>query len=156
MTEVGTLGELGVGVGDVVMWESTAVEHWEVVVTDGWQNWSDANLPHWRIKSRAAPKLWRDMTPEEKGALLLAAHEGKVIENRNETVEWGVVAYPAWYDDVSYRIKLEPKVYAVEFTGHIDAGMFFRGLNSVKPQVRITFNLIDGKPDCASVKMDEL
>jgi hypothetical protein len=39
-------------------------------------------VPHWRIVSRApaAPKLWRDMTPEEKGALLLAAHEGKVIE----------------------------------------------------------------------------
>lgn len=25
-------------------------------------------------------KLWRDMTPEEKGALLLAKHEGKRIQ----------------------------------------------------------------------------
>lgn len=177
MTEVGTLKELGVGVGDVVEcvgWSySDGSEigvytglHWKIyanhpkgycgmcaVCKHGYTRIDEGML--FRIISRATPKLWRDMTPEEKGALLLAAHEGKVIENRNEEVEWGVVEYPAWYDYVSYRIKPEPKVETVTLYGKPDTchswDVYCDGDTH-----RITFNLIDGKPDCASVKMEEL
>ena len=62
-------------------------------------------------------KLWKDMTPEEKGALLLAYHEGKVIEwcygygkefyVNGSSAEEGL--HPVWADCCSYRVKPEPK-----------------------------------------------
>jgi len=50
------------------------------------------------------PKLWRDMTDSEKGALLLAHHEGKVIE-RHCRDGWRAVLHTFWHDDVAYRVK---------------------------------------------------
>jgi len=56
----------------------------------------------YRIKPNG-PTLWRDMTDEEKSALLLAHHEGKVIENNADGTFFA--APPVWDDDVAYRIK---------------------------------------------------
>jgi len=91
--------------------------------------------------SRASdtPKIWRDMTPEEKGALLLADHEGKVID-RWSGRSWSETE-PAWCDENAYRIRPEPEVETVTFE---------------HSGCRFTFNRIDGKPDCDSVKMEEL
>jgi hypothetical protein len=50
------------------------------------------------------PIKWRDMTPEQKGAVLLAHHEGKVIERYAEH-RWGVVDVPNWFKDRAYRVK---------------------------------------------------
>ena len=58
--------------------------------------------------SEAQPKLWCDMTPEEKGALLLAHHEGKAIEDLC-LGQWGVSTPVCFLDNVAYRIKPEPK-----------------------------------------------
>lgn len=60
-------------------------------------------------------KLWKDMTPEEKGALLLAYHEGKVIEHTLWSekgwfeVKKGADTALGWHDELSYRVKPEPK-----------------------------------------------
>jgi len=103
MKDVGTLQELGVKAGDVVGCKGDLYDI--VLVTnetkhprihlceigklyalsrDGRKHQSvdESFITQWVIISRATPtpKLWRDMTPEEKGALMLAAHEGKVIE----------------------------------------------------------------------------
>lgn len=121
--------------------------HWELA------------LPVWRILSRAprdnTPKLWRDMTDAEKGALLLAHHEGKVIEFKNvscEAHEWQSVAEPVWAGAHAYRVRPEPKVEAVTIKWH---GKDIMG-NQITDDYRITFNLIDGKPDPASIKMETL
>jgi hypothetical protein len=111
------------------------------------------------------PKLWRDMTPEEKGALLLAEHEGKAIE------EFGT-AYPdAWYETdpywdngCAYRIKPEPKRKTVTAKLCIDA----HGTSlHMRPDYRdnyygddnfyftLTFDTIDGKPDLSSIKIED-
>jgi len=51
------------------------------------------------------PKLWRDMTDAEKGALLLAHHEGKVIETFDtDRHEWREVR-PEWIYYESYRVR---------------------------------------------------
>lgn len=50
------------------------------------------------------PIKWKDMTPEQKGALLLAHHEGKVIE-RYRFARWGATKAPNWYSDSPYRVK---------------------------------------------------
>jgi hypothetical protein len=111
----------------------------------------------WHIVSRAVdtPKLWRDMTPEEKGALLLAHHEGEVIEVQKTTGSiWYKATKPIWHSDYAHRIRPEPKVETVTIRWQPSGAAVYSSGNGYTH--RITFNLIDGKPDCDSVKMEEL
>jgi len=164
--EVGTLKELNVKPGDVVEYIPTGNRH---TVLDGKRltisngntvdyeyNWDCSK--YFRIVSRAEepPKLWRDMTPEEKGALLLAHYEGKQIEvNRGpfECGEWREDHYPEWMHNYAYRIKPKPKVETVNLYSNDCA--YGRLIEAMRGH-RITFNLIDGKPDCTSIKMEKL
>jgi hypothetical protein len=117
------------------------------------------------------PKLWADMTPEEKGALLLAEHEGKVIEVFGIAcpgmwhVRWHE-DYPVWYDDAAYRVKPEPKRETVTAKLCIDACCTSLHM---RPSYRahhygedggfyftLTFDIIDGKLDPSSIKIEEL
>ena len=112
------------------------------------------------MRNEDKPKIWRDMTPEEKGALLLAEHEGKIIE------AWGLsypdmwhADYHAWEDNCAYRIKPEPKRERVVLVGRMDtpdSWAFF--ISEVDPfdSHRITFDTIDGKPDPSSIKIEEV
>lgn len=63
------------------------------------------------MTQKDTPKLWRDMTDAEKGALLLAHHEGKEIEYTDlpANLKWYKCSNPLWLDTVAYRIKPEPK-----------------------------------------------
>ena len=129
-----------------------------------------------------ARAIWLDMTPEQKGALLLAYHEGKVVEHWDGVcwvecaptwfddtayrIEGNVVKYwdgvcwlecgvPYWNDDLAYRIRPEPKREVVE------RWIVYSCLEWVEAWPnsgthRITFTTIDGKPDCASIKMEEV
>ena len=143
-----TLKELNVQPGDVV--ELTESKERYVIGENPYKTLGHVKLVRgflhdWHIVtivSRAVdtPKLWRDMTPEEKGALLLAHHEGEVIEFWDGGDEWNEIK-PRWHHVHAYRIRPEPKVEVVTFE---HAGC------------RFTFDTIDGKPDCDSVKMEEL
>lgn len=112
------------------------------------------------------PKLWRDMTPEEKGALLLAEHEGKVIE------VFGLLCpdmwnpdFPVWEDECAYRIQPEPKretmtaklcITSCGKSFHMEPH-FLRGhYGDDDFYFTLTFDLIDGKPDPASIKIEEV
>jgi hypothetical protein len=112
------------------------------------------------------PKLWGDMTPEEKGALLLGWHEGKVIEVFGLLYPdmWGEDD-PCFYEDCAYRIKPEPEretltaKLCINNTGislHMrpsyrahhygeDAAFYFT----------LTFDTIDGKLDPSSIKIED-
>ena len=103
------------------------------------------------------PKLWRDMTPEEKGALLLAAHEGKVIEYYGFTLsdEWYACdGKPYWCNGNAYRIKPHPKIETVTLYGRPDVQWVLERCKY--DDHRITFQTIDGKPDCTSIKMEAI
>jgi hypothetical protein len=104
------------------------------------------------------PTLWRDMTPEQKGALLLAKHEGKGVEHYGPLTKSWRVGVTCWNPNVAYRIKPEPKVETVvlDLCGKDgwSACEFAHGEHQGKHS--ITFNLIDGKPDPASIKMEEI
>ena len=106
------------------------------------------------------PKLWKDMTPEEKGALLLAYHEGKTIEGFWDGCwqECDQVHKFAFAINVPYRVKPEPVVETVTmYTGTpISHWGWTADSCSTDRTHRITFDLIDGKPDCNSVKMESL
>lgn len=169
--EVGTLKELGVKPGDVVEWEG---RKWTVMAGNPYDYdsgvWASLEIPwkeggKWiseaaencRIISRAGePKLWRDMTPEEKGALLLAHHEGRVIENKSRYSDW-IAAKPVWANEFAYRVKPEPKVEVVTGVYWRELGMHCLSCTSVTGVThRITFNTIDGEPDCSSIKMEKI
>ena len=172
--EVGTLKELGVVVGDVVEYVSGSPTHdyrlgdrYTCTIKDGelivryergWFSSVEEDSWLYRIISRATPKpkIWRDMTPEEKGALLLAAHEGKEVQCHYGVKGWCRRSFELFAVGNAYRIKPEPKVETVTITGGDGSGFGFYQNGGVNNTHRITFNLIDGKPDCASIKMDEL
>lgn len=175
MSEVGTLKELGVKVGDVVGLIHTGrnsdnfgkVErgltgtigkdkHVYIACHGSFTYDYDAKF---KMVSRAV-KLWRDLTPAEKGALLLAHHENPgSVEFLNED-EWVTLEYLGWLDNFAYRIKPEPVVETVTVYGGNTKAMNrnwgFSGDHLGPETHRITFQTINGKPDCASVKMEEV
>lgn len=117
------------------------------------------NCAVWRIVSRASddiPKLWRDMTDAEKGALLLAHHEGEAIQlwhSRGgwvESVEFGAV------EDIAYRVKPEPVQETftheqwVSMHRESDRGKFSLLFGPARPDDDVkgqtTIETVDGKP----------
>ena len=168
--ETGTLAELNVKPGDVV--ECVGLgrpsnSHYVTfgkqyaILRDGWFIDDEGDLCRghsnmFRIVSRASatPKTWGEMTDEEKSALLLADYQGKTIEfiNGYDVKDWKK-AVPKWADFCSYRVKPEPKRETVYcwWNGHN-----VHNKNHTDRTHRITFDLIDGKPDCASIRMEEL
>ena len=108
------------------------------------------------------PTLWKDMTPEEKGALLLAQHEGKTIEFYGLLDEWVVDCNfnPKGCCNMAYRIAPhKPVVETVEVYGGTEIGRtwgFYTGHESNAVEYRITFDTIDGVPDTGSIKLVEV
>ncbi len=122
------------------------------------QSMSFWGSPIWRIVSRSpdTPKPWHDMTPEEKGALLLANHDGKVIEIvDSSTGAWVPARVPGWWPPAAYRVRPEPKPETVTLHGNATDEVWGRGTTEYDTH-RITFDLIDGRPDCDSIKMETL
>jgi len=73
------------------------------------------NLYNLLTRGEDTPKRWCDMAPEERGALLLADHEGKVIEclSAKDTGGWIHTPHPVWQENLSYRVKPESKIQVV-------------------------------------------
>ena len=66
------------------------------------------------------PKLWREMSDAEKGALLLAHHQGEAIQLRHKGGGWFEVEEPAFASTLAYRVKPKaPKVETVRDERHI-------------------------------------
>ena len=102
------------------------------------------------------PKTWGEMTPEEKGALLLAHYEGKSIHVYVPGDSWIPVPKPAWHDLYAYRVKPEPKRETVRLSGQVYLdGQWAFGTEDKGDTHRITFDTIDGEPDCSSIRMEK-
>ena len=99
------------------------------------------------------PTLWKDMTPEEKGALLLANHEGKSIEwYRSFCLKWEPDDNfdPTEHQHIAYRIALHKPVVDVR-------SLYIYQKDSDYSLTEIgTIYLIDGVPDTESIKMFEV
>ena len=110
------------------------------------------------------PTLWRDMTPEEKLALLLAEREGsqmQVYVGPGAWIDgggWDDIECPLWEEKAAYRAKPQPVRETVTLYGEAHTiGWCFSPDSGIDNEThRLTFDLIDGKPDCNSVKMEEL
>jgi hypothetical protein len=107
------------------------------------------------------PKLWKDMTPEEKGALLLAEHEGEQVEMDCSPVrgqpKWVVDVSPTWIPTCAYRVKPEPTVETVTLFGKAAGGewSFGSGTPWRNDTHKITLTIRDGVVDEAA-KVEKL
>lgn len=116
----------------------------------------DDIVAEWEEEETMEYKTWGQMTSEEKGSLLLAYHEGKTIEYYNSfDHSWVVTHAPLFCDGNKHRVKPEPKVETTTLNGST-TGKFW-GSPSIKSDThKITFDTIDGEPDCSSVKMEKI
>ncbi len=125
MKEEGTLAELKVQPGDVV--ENTEGGRRPKIFLDKegevcytyYEHLSGVPIEYasnkYRLISRAdkPPRTWGELNDAEKGALLLAYHEGKTIQCKRtiKPKEWtDLKQKPTWSPPLFYRIKPEPKV----------------------------------------------
>ena len=111
------------------------------------------------------PKTWGEMDDAEKGALLLAHHQGETIQHKifphaDEVYKWQDSSEPMFNDIHAYRVRKEPVRETVTLKGAGDsAGNFWFRTGSVYPDYvthAITFDLVGGEPDCASITMAKL
>jgi len=182
MSEVGTLKEMGVQVGDVVGHTHFAdgirrCSEWCYIhyIRDGYygiaayedeetsrQHFKIDSDSKFRIISRTTPPLrtWAELTSAEKGALLLAHHETPGSVEFWSVYGWMPLNNLGWLDCVSYRHKPQPKIETVIQHWKTNKKSAFVPMSQYDkphdPTHRITFQTIDGKPDCASVKMEEV
>jgi len=105
--------------------------------------------------SMSEPKQWQHMSPEEKGALLLAHHEGKVIEVLSKGI-WTKLLNPRWTAETYYRVKPEPVVKTVTLYGEGGVGWAFAEWEDEDHTACITFQTKDGKPDWSTLKGEDL
>lgn len=97
-------------------------------------------------------KMWKDLSPEEKGALLLAHHEGRTIQYSDYGEPWRQTKSPNWWPTCWYRVKPEPKVEKKRFP--YSQAMDDR-CDLYQATHTISFNIVDGEVDCSSVKMEK-
>lgn len=97
-----------------------------------------------------------DLTAIEKPFGLLSQDVKSALINCKLTYQyfknsgWDVNDTPCWANSITYRVKPQPKVETVTLDS---ADIRFKGFLK---GATITFNLIDGVPDCNSIKMEKL
>jgi len=70
---------------------------------------------------------------------------------------WADIDDPNWMDDCKFRIKPEPKRETVKLSMSGSSIGFDQLYQHVSiPTHRITFDMIDGKPDCGSIRMERI
>ena len=123
--------------GGPATYHAQGADHW---YDDGTSLYKDLQniVAEWRDE----PTVWGDMTPEQKGALLLAHHEGRGVQALLRD-GWADCPYPLWDNSYAYRIKPEPVVETRD--------VYVSGT----PPIKIgTINLIDGTPDPATLNLE--
>lgn len=102
------------------------------------------------------PTLFGQLSDEEKGALLLAHHQGKTIEWwLTQTKVWSTNSSPEWSPLRTYRVKPEPVVQTV--VRYLGATLTGTNSRKTKPTThKLSYNIVGGEIDCSSVKLEEL
>jgi co-chaperonin GroES (HSP10) len=170
--KTGTLKELNVKPGDIVecvrtqcgLWTrngqryNISVKHGDIVAVNTYGEYRQVDMMDistFRIISRASdtPKTWGEMTDAEKGALLLHEYEKgnfSIQYGHSMTDTWGTKhIHEPYQNDTRYRIKPEPVRDKVTICCNY-------GGNYFDVTHKITYDLIDGKPDLTSIKIEEV
>lgn len=150
--KTGTLRELNVKPGDVVEWNGSEFVAFEEPKPDDASGvWAGTESHGWisgnatvRIISRAddAPTLWSEMTDAEKGALLLAQHNGEKIDCLFGG-KWYRSVDPKFMPNTSYRVKPKPRTEWVRIINDNDETI-----------ATCTVLMTDGVPDLSTIDLD--
>lgn len=132
------------GDGDVLATVDGSADSWDWFMTVNTYEPYVKETP--MAQTTQEPKLWKDMTPEEKGALLLADHEGKAIEAWAYGDKW-LVLVPEWDKHTAYRVKPEPVVETVTLYGFNSYGHWIFGRKEQEDTHKITLTIRDGVVD---------
>ncbi len=162
-----TLKDLPLEVGQTYICVHTEYTYWTVgkeytVVTKGKlpENNGDGQLSSVStfVLKEPSPKTFGEMTDEEKGALLLAYHEGKTVEYYSPHHRAWVIDMPHWSIRTAYRVKPKPVVVEVVLYGGYNptSGWVFSPRAVNKDTHKQTFNTVDGEMDCTSIRMEKL
>ena len=169
-----TLAELGVKVGDVVEFVGETKTRSTIQCYEGGHWYSTKqrvgggatlrDCAVFTIVSRAnepdKPKTWGEMTTGEQNVIAGHHARGGVVEYFNPgEAQWYGIGTPGWKPHYSYRVRIEPVRETVTLTAIIPGIPLIAFCNdgrNVKDTHRITFDSIDGKPDCNSIRMDTL
>ena len=107
------------------------------------------------------PKTWGEMTRLEQGEILVDDHNGLPIEAFVHSDFWEEKknCFP-YFPNKSYRTRKEPVRETVTLRGWINDKLdcYFDAddTNNAIKSHRITFDTIDGKPDCNSIVMEAI
>lgn len=142
--------------GVLANWHNNGHGGWGVDVSESYQDYTLISLA-----DDAQPdtqKTWGEMTDAEKGALLLAAHDGKVIECIGAGRDFWLDCTPQWKCDWAYRVKAEPVRETVTMEGADYNGTWRMSQTGFigDHTHRITFDTIDGEPDYSTIKMERI
>jgi hypothetical protein len=148
-------------VGPMVHWKPDGQWPWSDHKTSGSDIWKDdggacdkANtlVAEWTDApdlSNPLGQVFGLMPPETQEAM--KAHGGPW---ELFVAEWKDCPRPAWLEGQAYRVKPAPIRETVTLIGNVNSGFDYSGWTTNTH--RIQFDLIDGKPDCASIKMEPL
>lgn len=176
MTNQGIFDDLNLLPGDVIECVYSDSFLWTVgkqytvtangsILDDEGDNWVDITsgnpmAPKFKVVSRKKesnmPKLWKDMTDVEKGALLLAEYEGKSLQiyiNDNWTT-FKSDRYAQFHESSAYRP--EPQRKTITRMMHCVGEQPFIAETMSNPTHIITFDMLDDSPDCSSIRMEKL
>lgn len=100
------------------------------------------------VAASDGPTVWSDLTPDAKGLLLLAYHEGKQIQMYFDAERGWQDVDPQWAPNRAYRVK--PARTTVSIFGYVellgDDGSWAEWAEDADGQYVITVELENGKP----------
>lgn len=112
----------------------------------------------YRDPTNPAQVPWGKWSEEAQKEVVWAAHRGKEVQFCHTNGVWMLALPPDWGGSIAYRIRPEPKRETLTIIGFRcgrDCWVFTEARHQ-KDTHAITFDVIDGQPDCASIKMEEL
>lgn len=101
-------------------------------------------------------KTFGEMTDAEKGALLLAHHEGKAIMVSAVRGGYSETSDPLWLDQCVYFVKPEPVVETATLYFKVSGRGIIRPALSREADYKLEYTYTDGDPDCASIRMEKI
>lgn len=166
MRKVGTLRQIGARVGDVVgiHSEKYKVREYDNSISRSWTLECDNGVTFkqygedqdWRIIRRAA-RQFNTLTAEEKGDLIMAHVDEKIIEvSLDGGATWERCYTPLWVGSACYRVKPDVTERVSIRSSYPFAGWVSEEYGNIDDTHRITFQTVNGKPDCNSIRMEEL
>lgn len=108
-------------------------------------------------------KPFGELDDATKGALLLAAHMGEVIEIIDGDLAFSVHDMPSWYDDLTYRVQPKPVIgEVVMFASKAIGFHILSGRGFSDRELKFTFPTRDGlhvpgvytSPDGMQIKIE--